>query len=301
MPSIAKNVRSTSGRRRLATVAAGVVLAGGVQLMTADSSWACGGDTRLGGPLPASVGEHVAPDAAFTSAKATATTDGSWNEITVKVTNKTGQRADGAEAQLGFAFLGNGTPRAQDLRVEMKDYTGTWKRLELQKGCYQGFDINNTQRQRILDGQSMTYTFRYALAPSTPSDVTEIQLVTDAWSAGSEHYGATDLRTVKINHPAAPKPTTTTKPTATAKPTAKPTATKPTAKPAADETPAAPAPKATPPATKSTPATTAPAGTPELAQTGSSSANGFLAASAAAFVALGAGVLIAVRRLRPQR
>ncbi|WP_405360303.1 LPXTG cell wall anchor domain-containing protein [Kitasatospora sp. NBC_00085] len=314
MSSIAKNVRSISGRRRLATVAATVVLAGSVQLMTAESSWACG-DMRLGGPQAAASGPgitEIAPDAAFVSGKSSVVADGKWNEVAVKVTNKTGIDAQGMQPTFGIHSADSGAAlRTQDVHIQWLDYTNTWKDVPAVGGCYRTVDADFTQRQRLDSGSSMTFKFRYSLAPSTPKGVTKVELVTDAWRAGAEANGATDLKAVNVTRgqdaPAA-KPTTTAKPTATTKPTttAKPVTKPAPAKPVEDKTPAptataTKAPAVAPAATPSAPATTAPAGTPELAQTGSSSTNGFLAASAAAFVALGAGVLIAVRRLRPQR
>ncbi|MFB7613169.1 LAETG motif-containing sortase-dependent surface protein [Kitasatospora sp. NPDC056181] len=315
MPSIAKNVRSTSGRRRLATLAATVVLAGSVQLITAESSWACG-DTRLGGPQAAASGPGVTeinPDAAFVSGKSSVAADGKWNEVAVKVTNKTGIDAHGVQPTFGIHTPGSGAAlRTSDVHIQWLDYTNTWKDLASAPGCSNTVDADFTQRQRLDNGSSITFKFRYSLAPSTPKGVTKIQLVTDAFRPGGEANGATDMKTVNVTRA---QTTPDTKPTTTAKPTAKPTTKPAPAKPVEDKTPAptTPAPTATatkapaatptttPTATPSAPATTAPVGTPELAHTGSSSSNGFLAATAAALVALGAGALIAVRRMRPQR
>ncbi|MBP0453753.1 hypothetical protein J5Y04_30045 [Kitasatospora sp. RG8] len=306
MPSIAKNVRSISGRRRLATLAATVVLAGSVQLMTAESSWACG-DTRLGGPQAAASGPGITeinPDAAFVSGKSSVAADGKWNEVAVKVTNKTGIDAHGVQPTFGIHAPGTAALRTSDVHIQWLDYTNTWKDLASAPGCSNTVDADFTQRQRLDNGSSITFKFRYSLAPSTPKGVTKIQLVTDAFRPGGEANGATDMKTVNVTRA---QSTPDTKPTTAAKPSTKPAP----AKPVEDKTPApttpAPtstatkAPAATPTATPSAPATTAPAGTPELAHTGSSSSNGFLAATAAALVALGAGALIAVRRLRPQR
>ena len=145
--------------------------------------------------------------------------------------------------------------------------------------------------------------FRVSLSPDSPKDLSTLTLVTDAVTdrATLEYWGN---RTVKVTHPrTAP---TTGKPTPAAKPApAKPAAAEQTAaKQAAEKTeqPSAesagsPAPQATP----SAPAASAPAGTAELAHTGSSGTDTFLATSAAALLALGAGVLLVVRRLRRQR
>ncbi|MFF2042902.1 hypothetical protein ACFVVX_20980 [Kitasatospora sp. NPDC058170] len=316
--AFAKNARSLSGRRRLATIAATAVLAGGVQLMTADSSWACG-DMRIGGPQPATTGAGVtetAPDVAFASAKSTVTADGTWNEVALKITNKTGTDAHGVRPTFGIHTPGDGASlRTQDVRIQVQE-NGTWKSVQSIAGCYHTVDAGYEQRQRIDNGSSVTLKFRYSIAATSPKGVNSIELLTDAWSAGAMGNGATDLKTVKLTRTQATTPNTTTpKPAETTKPAAKPsTPAKPAAKPAETAKPAAPkpaadqtttaapkpaeAPKATPSAA---PATTAPAGTPELAQTGAHTPNGLLAATAAALLALGAGALIAVRRMRPQR
>ncbi|MFI9327666.1 hypothetical protein ACIGZJ_08955 [Kitasatospora sp. NPDC052868] len=314
--AFAKNARSLSGRRRLAVVAATAVLAGGVQLMAADSSWACG-DMRLGGPHAAmddkSVTE-IAPDAAFTSNKSTVTADGSWNEVSVKVTNKTGIDAHGMLPTFAIHTPGDGASlRSQDVRIQVQE-NGAWKAVPSVAGCYHTVDAGYEQRQRLDNGSSMTIKFRYSIAATSPKGVNTVELVTDTWRAGAMGNGATDLKTVKVLRTqdtagTNAKPTTTAKPSTPAKPaapkaaeTAKPAAPKPVT-PVEAKTTAAPAPKAeTPKATPSAaPATTAPAGTPELAQTGAHTPNGLLAATAAALLALGAGALIAVRRMRGQR
>ncbi|MFI9330562.1 hypothetical protein ACIGZJ_23835 [Kitasatospora sp. NPDC052868] len=299
--AFAKNARSLSGRRRLAVVAATAVLAGGVQLVAADSSWACG-DMRISGPNPAAThteAQYMAPDAAL-STKATVAADGSWNEVAVQVTNKTGVDAHGMQASFGIYTPGTGASlRTQDVRIQVQE-NGAWKNVQSIAGCMRTVDAGYEQRQRLDNGSSATIKFRYSIAAASSKNIGTIQLVADAWRQGAAGTGASDLKTVKVTHGQA----TTTKPAETAKPTAKPsTPAKPAAKPAADQTTtAAPKPAEAPKATPSAaPATTAPAGTPELAQTGAHTPNGLLAATAAALLALGAGALIAVRRMRPQR
>ncbi|MGW2542380.1 hypothetical protein ACWC5I_16275 [Kitasatospora sp. NPDC001574] len=323
MPAFAKNIRPLSGRR-LATVAATAVLVGSVQLMTADTSWACG-DDRIGGPHPATGTEHhapgtlVSPDAALTSAKSSVVADGGWNEVSLKVTNKTGTEAHGMEPQFAIYTPGErAAVRSKDVRIQFLDHTGAWKNVPATEGCYRIIDAGDAQRQRMSDNTSVTFKFRFSLAPTTPEDVTTINLLASVGRAGAGAPGATDLKAVKVTRPqgtGAARPTA--KPSATAKPaTPKPAAPKPAAKPTgtakpapaepvAAQTPAAsPGTAATeaPAATPTTaPATTAPAGTPELAQTGAGTPNGLLAALAGTLATAGAAVLVAVRRLRGAR
>ncbi|MFF7994082.1 LPXTG cell wall anchor domain-containing protein [Kitasatospora xanthocidica] len=302
----AKNDRALSGRRRIAVLAATTVLAGGVQFLATDTAWACG-DERIGGPVSVAPGTtDASPDATLVSAPASVVADGSWNEVTLKVTDRTGVDAHGMEPFLGLYTPGSGSAaRVGDVRMQFLDYTGTWKDLKLIQGCYRVVDAASTQRARLDNGDSATFTFRFSLSPNTPEGVTTVDLLASANRAGASTNGGSDLKPVKVTR--ARGTATAAKPTAPAKPAPTKTAKPAPAEPAADRTPAkaaepAKAPAAAPTAAPSTaPATTAPAGTPELAQTGASSTNTFLALSSAALLALGAGVLIAVRRLRPQR
>ncbi|MFE7591397.1 LAETG motif-containing sortase-dependent surface protein [Kitasatospora sp. NPDC057512] len=297
----AKNDRAFSGRRRIATVAATVVLAGGVQLLATDTAWACG-DHRLNGAYeaPANV-PGLSPDTSIVSAKSSVVADGSWNEVSVKVTNKAAEDAHGMEPFLGIHTPGSGAAaRLKDVRIQYLDYTGAWKNLQLIDGCSRVVDITGSQRQRMAANSSVTFRFRYSLAAATPAGVTTIDLLASTEMAGSQGPGDSGFKPVKVTPPqdtAGAKPTTPAKPAPTKD--TKPAPAKPATEQTKDTAPAAPAPKPTTPT--AAPATTAPAGTPELAQTGSSSTNTFLAASSALLLALGAGVLIAVRRLRPQR
>ncbi|MFF4923761.1 LAETG motif-containing sortase-dependent surface protein [Kitasatospora sp. NPDC001261] len=296
----AKNDRAFSGRRRIATVAATVVLAGGVQLLATDTAWACG-DHRLNGAYeaPSNV-PGLSPDTAIVSAKSSVVADGSWNEVSVKVTNKAAEDAHGMEPFLGIHTPGSGAAaRLKDVKIQYEDYTGAWKNLQLLDGCSRVVDITGSQRQRMAANSSATFKFRYSLAAGTPAGVTTIDLLASTEMAGSQGPGDSGFKTVKVTHPqdtAGTQPTTPAKPTPTKD--TKPAPAKPAAEQTKDTAAAAPAPKPTTPS--AAPATTAPAGTPELAQTGSSSTNTFLAASSALLLALGAGALIAVRRLRRQ-
>ncbi|MFH8380063.1 LPXTG cell wall anchor domain-containing protein [Kitasatospora sp. NPDC018058] len=301
----AKNARSLSSRRRVAALAATTVLAGGIQFLATDTAWACG-DERTGGPVSVAPGTAgAAPDAVLVSTPSSVVADGSWNEVTLKVTDRTGEDAHGMEPFFGLYTPGSGSAAgAGDVRMQLLDYTGTWKDLKPVQGCYRGVDVASTQRSRLDNGQSATFKFRFSLAPTTPQGVTTVDLLASANSAGATTTGGSDFKPVKVTHA---QGTATAKPVTPAKPVPAPAKEARKAEPAADKTPAkaaepAKAPAAAPSATPSAaPATSAPAGTPELAQTGASSTNTFLAVSSAALLALGAGVLIAVRRLRPQR
>ncbi|MFF4380141.1 hypothetical protein [Kitasatospora sp. NPDC001547] len=308
-----KNDRALSGRRRIATVAATVVLAGGVQVLATDTAWACG-DYRVTGAYKAPAGAPgLSPDTAIVSAGSTVAADGSWNEVSLKVTNRAAEDAHGMEPVLGLVTPGPGAAaRGKDVRVQFQDHTGAWKNLQLRDGCTRVLDVTGSQRQRMAAHSTMTFKFRYALAPSTPAGVTSINLLASTEMAGSQGPGDSGFKPVKVTHPqdagtATAKPAA---PTAAAKPKPAPTKAAPAkeapaeaAEPATDRSqtaaPAAEAPKASAPS--AAPATTAPAGTPELARTGSSATNTLLAAGSAFLLALGAGVLVAVRRLRPRR
>ncbi|MFJ6140029.1 hypothetical protein [Kitasatospora sp. NPDC092286] len=309
--AFAKNTPSRSGRRRAATLAATVLLAGSVQLLTTDTAWACG--APLGAPAGAS-----APKAAGPSAKAADTHRGTIDagffmtpgltvlaggpkvEIPVEVGNFTGAPYRKAVPSLSFFNENGGAPlRAEDLTVEVRS-TGAWQKVPLVRGCDPVLYATAPKGEPVADGRAVHFTFRVGLAAKATADLDGIRVGLTADAEDGKHSPWV-FKNMSVTHrttPASPKPAPTTKPSSKPSSTAKPVP----AKPAAAQTPAAPAaPAKAPAATPSAPATTAPAGTPELAQTGADTPNGFLAASAAAFVALGAGVLIAVRRLRPQR
>ncbi|MER6400203.1 hypothetical protein ABT263_29810 [Kitasatospora sp. NPDC001603] len=318
MPSFAKNVTATSGRRRLAAVAATVVLAGSVQLMTAEASSACGsGNTAAAEAKPVTpasahkgdltAGFHMTPDGQSITA------GGAKAEIGVGVTNFTGAPYENVGPMIAI-FNPKGATRLEDFTVEAAT-AGGWKRLSLHHGCDPTIiaDTSSLKTKQLTDGRATHFAFRVSVSANAAADLKSFEVYIGGKADGypGEH-GGTHTYTV-VRTPAPAKPATTAKPaakpTTSAKPTAKPAAPKSAAPvaPVEDKTQTPATPKATPTASATTapattaPATTAPAGTPELAQTGAGTPNGFLAAASAAFVALGAGVLIAVRRLRPQR
>ncbi|WP_416875725.1 LAETG motif-containing sortase-dependent surface protein [Kitasatospora sp. SC0581] len=298
----AKNDRAFSGRRRIATLAATVVLAGGVQLLTTDTAWACGDSDKA--PVTAQAKPSAADEedrsvelhgqgtnATFLKAPGTLTVGGPKTEFDVQFFNGTG--ADYHRIFPGIAFFNtNGaTPKPSQVTAEVMA-NGTWQRVKLANGCDPAIGGSlPSAGGPLADGHAVRYRFRVGLSADVATGIDGLQVTVKP----SEGRGvSTD---VKVVHPAAPaKPTTPAKPAPTKD--TKPAPAKPAAEQTKDTAPAAPAPKPTTPS--AAPATTAPAGTPELAQTGSSSTNTFLAASSALLLALGAGALIAVRRLRRQ-
>ncbi|MFJ7912236.1 LPXTG cell wall anchor domain-containing protein [Kitasatospora sp. NPDC096204] len=329
----AKNDRALSGRRRIAVLAATTVLAGGVQFLATDTAWACGDSAddapavtapaKAAPKTTASATEAPAADhqgsyqAGFhmTPANQTITAGGPKVEIGISVTNFTGAPYQNISGLLGMYNPASGGLDTKDVTIEVAS-AGGWKPVKLvHGGCdpsvYAVPSAANTA-PRLENGRAVNFLYRVGLSANASKDTTSLVFVASAKAAGFPEKGG-ESRTFHVAHTAAPAPTA--KPTAPAEP--KPTTSakpKPTApakdtkapEPAADTTkdaaPTAEAPKAptAAPATAA-PATTAPAGTPELAHTGSSATNTFLAVGSAAFLALGAGVLIAVRRLRPQR
>ncbi|MFJ9946417.1 hypothetical protein [Kitasatospora sp. NPDC091207] len=311
--TFAKNATSTSGRRRLAVVAATVVLAGSVQLMTAEASWACGdGAPQQAAPQAKPVTPAAAHQGALTAGfhmtpdHQSITAGGAKAEIGVGVTNFTGAPYENVAAGI-VIFNEHGATRLEDFTVEGATEHG-WKKLPLRHSCDPGIvaDASSLKVKQLNDGRAANFMFRVSVSAKAAADLKDFTVFVggkaDGYPAESGgHHSYTVVRTAAPAKPAA-------KPTATAKPSAKPTAAAPAAAKPASATPtagAAPARPVTAPAPAAapatTPATTAPAGTPELAQTGAGGRDGFLAVSSAAFVALGAGVLIAVRRLRTQR
>lgn len=284
-----RNVPSCSRRGKAAAFTAGVLLIGGVQLIGAESSWACG-DIRysessaidFAGGVPES-----APSSDFRPFDSDSiTADGSWAEFGIGVGNFTA--ADLPEVTPGFGLAAmKGNPlRAQDVHVEVK-WGGIWKPVKLRADC-RGLEADvDFMTVALPKDRVANYTFRVSLSSDSPQNQSELGLVTDAGVSNGRlgHWG---FRTVKINHP---KPTAGT----TAKPVPAATTETPAASAAAPSAPGA-APVTTPAAPVTASPTTAAA--PELAHTGGGSPNGFLLGSATALLALGAGGLITVRRLR---
>ncbi|MFD8785152.1 hypothetical protein [Kitasatospora sp. NPDC059599] len=306
----AKNDRALSGRRRIAVLAATTVLAGGIQFLATDSAWACGApdvaatSTRTAQTAPAVQHKGTVENGFFMTPSLAITAGGSKVEIPVEVVNFTGAPYRAVTPALAL-YNEKGAPlRTQDLTVEVGGPKG-WEKVSLVRGCDPNLYAVGKHSEPLADGRAAHFTFRVGLSAKAPADLHEIRVGLAANTEGGEHAPWV-FKTMSVSFPASKpqQPTATAKPTTparTAKPAepAKPAKPAPTkaAEPAADHTPAK-APAATPTAA---PATTAPAGTPELAQTGASGTDTFLAVSSAALLALGAGVLLAVRRLRHQR
>ncbi|MFB6893239.1 hypothetical protein ACFCX4_28440 [Kitasatospora sp. NPDC056327] len=317
MPAFAKESGTTS---RIAAVAAAVVLAGSVQLLTAESSWACAGPYHeaLGSSAPRTTpaATHQGTvTSAFLSSPATITPGGAKIEVGTQVANFTG--GDFRYAYPALTLTAKGAPlRTEDVTVEAL-VNGAWRSLGADNGC--GGEAVRVDTgplgQPLENGRATRFVFRIGLSAKAPAPQSAISLTLSGIS--DDGVGTKSSRTVKVTRtgdkaatptatPTPAKPAPTAKP-ATPKPTAKTTA-KPAAKPAAPVAEATPAPTAKPttaapapaPAEPTTaPATTAPAGTPELAQTGADTPNGLLAGIAAALAALGTATVVTVRhRLR---
>ncbi|MFE2729178.1 hypothetical protein [Kitasatospora sp. NPDC059327] len=313
MPSFAKNITAPSSRRRLATLAAVVVLAGSVQLMTAEASWACGSGKAAAAEAkpvtPASAHQgNLAAGFFMTPDGQSITAGGAKAEIGLEVGNFTGAPYENVAPGIAI-FNPGGSTRLEDFTVEAATDHGGWKKLTLRHGCDPAIiaDTSSLKTKQLTDGHVTHFAFRVSVSANAAADLKGFEVYLGAKADGypAESGGRHSYKVLRTAAPA--KPTTTAKPaakpTTTATPTTKAAAPKSAAPvaPVEGKTPTAAQTPATPKATPTAPATTAPAGTPELAQTGAGTPNGFLAAASAAFVALGAGVLIAVRRLRPQR
>ncbi|MFJ9697186.1 LPXTG cell wall anchor domain-containing protein [Kitasatospora sp. NPDC101183] len=278
----AKNVRPVSVRRGLAAVATTVVLAGGVQVLAAGEASACAGPYKANNPTvsqEARERHHNGDPVSAFLPPFTSMTTGSATELGVEFVNFTGAAYDLASPSL--TLKGNHL-RVQDVTVEVM-ISGAWTKLGVDEGCGgEAVRVDTSPLMQHLDnGRASREMFRITLAANAPKGLTSVSLSTSASGEGSTGHSAVQTRTFKVVHPG----DGSTAP-------AKPAPTKKPAAPAAEKTTAAPT---------AAPATTAPAGTPELAQTGAAENNTFLAVSSAVLLALGAGVLIAVRRLRPQR
>ncbi|MEV0191665.1 hypothetical protein AB0I39_24410 [Kitasatospora purpeofusca] len=335
------SVRPTVVRRRVAAVAATFLIAGSVQLLTAESSWACGqaDDTVAAAPkaapkaaapkadtakadAPKAEATHTgAPGIGFFMTPSLAVTAGGPKvDVPVEIGNFTGAPYRNVVPTLSLATHragdGDGGASYVDSKYLAVEYNsdGTWKKLPLRRGCDPTLFATPAKGVPVADGRANHVTFRVSLAADAPADLDLVHVGLGATAEdGARSEWAQKEMTVKVPKAAGPAPTTPAKPAGTAKPAAGPTTpAKPAAKPApvSDNTPAATAkptaaaaaaPVAPRTAPSAAPATTAPAGTPELARTGADTPNGLLAGIAAGIAALGAGMVLTVRRLRAQR
>ncbi|MFD0262883.1 hypothetical protein ACFVH7_31980, partial [Kitasatospora indigofera] len=262
-----KNAPSVSRRSKIVGLAATLLLGGAVQLLPADTAWACA-DGRLTGGAVVHDGIHpVAPDAAFTADSAgTVDAGGAWASFGVSIHNTTGGTQSGVRPSFGVHSPGKAKAlQPQDVRVEMLVPGGGWEPLKLSVNCTGVVEAEPAYRQRLDDGGTAVVRIRLALTAGAPEDRTDLQVLTDSHTATSETPGLTDRRTVKISRPAA-------EPTGKATPTAKAPA--PVATPTSTVAPAAVAAPAPATAAAASPAAVPPAAPARLAETGGSHGTG---------------------------
>ncbi|MET9612479.1 hypothetical protein [Kitasatospora indigofera] len=316
-----KNVPSLSRRSRATGLAAALLVAGAVQVLPGNTAWACGGPdsaqvaAQAADPAVAADNSFElhgrSADVAFVGpAPASLVAGGPAVEFGIEIANSTEAGYRRIAPGLGFFNPDGATPRPSQVTVEVMAQ-GRWKRLAMKPGCDPAIHSDPAgPGEPLAVGRAVRFTFRVTLAADAPKDLARLQMY-----AGAGFGSATaDLKVTRPVTATAPKSgAPAAKPSSA--PTSKPGAMAggPAVEPAAGRTPVtgdagttagttAPSAPAGTPAAGTPTAGTAPADAPaaELARTGVSSPNGFLAGSAAAFVALGAGVLIAVRRLRNQ-
>ncbi|MFD0274920.1 hypothetical protein ACFVHB_13610 [Kitasatospora sp. NPDC127111] len=310
----AKNVRSLSGRRRLATIAATAVLAGGIQFLTTDAAWAAdAGQAANPGSAPtASTAVHNGHVQAglFMTKSLSITAGGPKVEIPVEVVNFTG--APYRHVTAGVAFRDTVDMIGLDstmMTVEALTPQG-WRKVSLGHSSDGFLGGESPYGEPLQDGRAAHFTFRVGLSATAPHGLTRIQV--NVSGSAEDNHGDYQENEMSVVHPAAPAKPAPGKPTPskTAKPAAGATQTQ--AQPVADRTPAPVAAAAVPaPAAAAVvPAVAEPAtpladagpttGAPELARTGVD-AGWLTAAVGAVLLALGAGARFAARRLRPRR
>ncbi|MFB6893240.1 hypothetical protein ACFCX4_28445, partial [Kitasatospora sp. NPDC056327] len=291
MPAFPKNSRPG---RRIAAVAAAVVLAGSVQLLTAGSSWACGAPANAKAAAPGTAKAAPGNDAPvhrggieagfhMTPVDLTIKAGGPGLELGTSVANFTGAPYRNAVPSLAVSavFAGEGGTRYladKYLTVEYS-HTGGWQKLPLVRGCDPTLFATPAKGIPVENGRAQHATFRVTLSADAPADLRTLRIGLSAEAEDKKHSDWA-YREARVTVPKPAKPAPTAKPTTG--PTTPKTTAKPTAKPAAPVAEATPAPTAKPttttapaPAEPTTaPATTAPAGTPELAQTGADTPNG---------------------------
>ncbi|MFJ9606330.1 hypothetical protein ACIRS1_08235 [Kitasatospora sp. NPDC101176] len=294
----AKNDRALSGRRVAVLAATAAVLASGVQVLAVDTAWAASptaAPTAATVPAAAHTGHlraglHMTPSLSITAG-------GPKVEIPVAVVNFTGAPYQEVKASVSLRGIVGAAPVGLGddyLTIEARTPQGGWQKLALGSSSDGWTGAVTPYGETLQDGRAAHFTFRIGLSAKAASKSSHVQVSIDGDGDGQSADGV--LKDMAVSP--APAPKSPSKPAPTKPAPARPAADRTPAAPAAPAAPATKAPAATPTAA---PATGAPAGTPELAQTGSGPADTFLAASAAALLALGSGVLIAVRRLRPQR
>ncbi|MCX5212459.1 hypothetical protein OG689_24775 [Kitasatospora sp. NBC_00240] len=307
-----KNVPSLSRRGKMAGLAATVLLAGAVQLLPADSAWACGDSMpgpSVSAPVPTATHQGSVEAGLFmTPGPLKVTAGGAPLEIPVEVGNFTGAPYEKVVPLFALSNPSGGLdPKYVVLEANLPGKG--WQKLPLHFGCDPTLwtDASAFPGEHLDDGHATHFTFRLSFTADAYQDLREVEIGLFAEAeVGGVGKGQNHLVTVLA--PAGPTSAPTAAPSKTATPaptTASPAkapskapspATSEPAVPVAVATTAAPT---TAPATATpTTATTAPAPA-ELAHTGGSRSTGPLIGAGGALVLLGAGgVLIARRRAR---
>ncbi|KQV19566.1 hypothetical protein ASE03_21975 [Kitasatospora sp. Root187] len=249
--------------RSAATVTAALVLSVGLPVVAGGSSaWAvCGSDLKgrtQSQPHPA---KHQG-ELTVTQLKSPAqvTVGGAAVDVPVRITNNTDGDYRAVEPAIGLGHFVDGHDlTVKDVQASWRKGTGSWHPLALQPGCTRGL-VNEDEALPMLalrKGESVELTFRVGVPAGAP---TGLGFVTYSVSATGEDWLSGNAKGGRLS---------------LVRPKASP----------------APAPvRAT--------ASSAPTATAaELAETGPRTPNTLLLTSAAAFVALGAAILLTVRRL----
>ncbi|MFB7662672.1 hypothetical protein ACFC1R_01825 [Kitasatospora sp. NPDC056138] len=307
MPGFAKNVLSAlSTRRSLAIGFAALTVGAAVPLFPgASAAWACGDDGAPAGvasagatgsgsataPSPAET-HHGSPASAFIPVvPAALTAGGAPVEIGVEMANFTG--ADYAKIAPSFALYNPrsnsdyGTPgtnlRIQDLKVAVMK-GGRWVDLPLRNSCDPTIVADTSVlADSLTDQHAHRYLFRLSLAADAPAQQTEIQVF-----SGFGLNGKSNSTTLKVLRGSAAR---------TANSPAR--AAGYAAGSATDAASAVPAVLTPLPSVDPEP-DTVPVGN-RLAQSGLPGGSALPAGSAGAFVLLGGGAVVALRRRSAHR
>ncbi|MGW2401498.1 hypothetical protein ACWCYY_33590 [Kitasatospora sp. NPDC001664] len=270
--------------RPLAVTAAALTLAVGVPLATGSTSaWAVCGATPTPHPAPAAKHQGTLEVKALKTLPTTITAGGAQVEVPVRITNRTDAPYQQVEPQfsVGHYYDMKADVAVEQVAVEWRQGKGPWKKLGLQLGCTRGL-VNQDVLPRLAlkQGESAELSFRFSLVAAVPKALDTVSYT--VFAQGEDLNAGSVGATLRVTPASAPKST----------PTAKPSAAAPVAKAAAAE-----APKSAPSTSPSASATTVQqdVAATELASTGPRTPNTFLVLSALGAIALGAGVLAAVR------
>ncbi|MFI5528847.1 hypothetical protein ACIA8O_09870 [Kitasatospora sp. NPDC051853] len=259
--------------RPLAVTAAALTLAVGVPLATGSTSaWAvCSEASPLPAGTPAPKHRGTLAVEALKTLPTRITAGGAPVEVPVRITNRTDAAYRQVEPMISLGhFYDTSTDlQIKQVTVEWRQGKGAWQKLGIQQGCTRGL-VNRDVLPRLAleQGESAELTFRIGLVADVPKALDTVMYTVSA--QGEDRTESTVHATLKV----APA-------TAKASPTPAP----------ARPSPASAATKASPTAA---PTQQADAAT-ELASTGPSTPNTFLALSALGAIAFGAAVLATVR------